>query len=67
MKYLSGTINSTKVGTIIQLSTCFGVSCVRFSFFVGYQQTEGSKTINISGIEMSVTVATEALCGVPLG
>lgn len=36
-------------------------------FVVEYQQTEQSKTINMRGIEMSVTVATEPLCGIPPG
>ncbi len=52
---------------MIQVSTHFVFFLVCRSFFVEYQQTEQSKTINISCIEMSVTVATEPLCGIPLG
>lgn len=69
MKHLSETIDHTQLGTVLQLCVCvffflFSVSLLCRSS-LGHQQTTQSTAVNISSIEMSVTVATEPLCGVP--
>lgn len=68
MKYLSGIHELYKTwhnDTIIYSFWVFFLCVVQF--LLNINKPSGDKTLNISRIEMSVTVATEPLCGIPPG